>query len=196
MFKYYNPHPTGALLDDCVKRALCVCTGIDYTILSQQLVGFCRVTGAKRYYTDRNPHRFAEDVLGAKKIKTQDKMTVEDFARSHSRGRYVLGLHGHWTACVDGCIYDTWDCLKQAVQYAYAFDMQPYQQPDVRRQAFRYCCTSHRHSKGLDCIRIYDGNGNFSQRIISSDLTEGYVLCLMHSKYQYINLDKGESYEG
>ena len=38
-------------------------------------------------------------------------------------------------------------------------------------------------------IRIYDGNGAFVERKIPTELTKGYVLCLQHSNYQYIDLD-------
>ncbi|MBQ9744573.1 MAG: hypothetical protein IJW19_05550 [Clostridia bacterium] len=45
-------------------------------------------------------------------------------------------------------------------------------------------------------IHIYDGNGTFVERKIPTDRTEGYVLCLQHSNYQYINLDGGKAKEG
>lgn len=35
--------------------------------------------------------------------------TVESFAHSHPKGRYILMVANHVVACVDGRYYDTWD---------------------------------------------------------------------------------------
>lgn len=35
--------------------------------------------------------------------------TVRQFAKEHPRGKYILALHGHVVACIDGDYYDSWD---------------------------------------------------------------------------------------
>ena len=32
------------------------------------------------------------------------------FLNLHPKGRHILNMAGHLTRCVDGVIYDTWDC--------------------------------------------------------------------------------------
>ena len=188
MFKYYNPHPKGLLTDDCVKRAIAVCTGTDIVIVSKQLNAFKKLTGAKRFNTDHNPHLFAEDALGAEKITCKNKITAKDFGKKYPRGRYILDMDGHWSSCVNGDIYDTWDCSGENVNFAYKIDTEGYRPPDLKKQFFRYCCTSERISESETRIRIYDGNSAFVERKIPAELTAGYVRCLEDSKYNYIEL--------
>lgn len=35
--------------------------------------------------------------------------TVEQFAKEHPKGRYILALHGHVVPIINGDYYDTWD---------------------------------------------------------------------------------------
>ena len=137
-----------------------------------------------------------EDVLKAKRIEVFPKTTVEEFCEQHPRSRYILDMDEHWSACVDGCIYDTWDCGNKKVNFAYEITTEPYMPPDIKKQVFKYCCTSERISDIETRIRIYDGNGAFVERKIPTELTKGYVLCLQHSNYQHIDLDRGKENEG
>lgn len=188
MFKYYNPHPKGALTNDCVKRAIHVCTGTDITVISRQLNAFKKVTGAKRFNSDGNPDHFVVDVLNAKKITLEGKTTAEEFCALYSRGRYILAMNGHWSSCVDGDIYDIWNCEKEQVDFAYEIATENYKAPEAKNQIFKYCCTSEEISDSQIRIRIYDGNGAFAERIIPIELTAGYIRCLQDSNYTYIQL--------
>lgn len=194
MYKYYNPHPKGSSTDDCVKRAIVAVTGRDYTEVQRDLNAYKKVTGAKDFNSIENL-RYAEDVLKAKKISVSSN-TADEFCRKHPCGRYILDMHAHWSACVDGCIYDSWDTGKEKVNFAYEITTLPYTPPDLRNQAFKYCCTSEKITDTETRIRIYDGNGKFVERKIPAELTAGYVLCLQHSNYRYIDLDGGEDNEG
>ena len=192
MYKYYNPHPKGLSTDDCVKRAIVVVTGMDYSKVQRELNKYKTVTGAKSFNSIKNL-RYVEDSLRAKKITFNSGLTAEEFCRKYPRGRFILDMDEHWSACVDGCIYDTWDCSKEKVNFAYEITTEPYAPPDISKQVFKYCCTSKRISDTETRIRIYDGNGTFVERKIPADLTAGYVLCLQHSNYQYIDLDGGKN---
>ena len=195
MYKYYNPHPKGLSTDDCVKRAIVVVTGWDYAAVQRKLNEYKKVTGAKSFNSVKNL-RYVEDVLNAKKISLNNQLTAEEFCKQHLRGRYILDMDEHWSACVDGCIYDTWDCSQEKVNFAYEIATDPYTMPDLKKQVFKYCCTSEKISDTETRIRIYDGLGTFAERKIPTDLTEGYVLCLQHSNYSYIDLDGGKINEG
>ena len=198
MYKYYNPHPKGTTTEvgDCVKRAIVATTGRDYMEVQRELNAHKKITGAKSFNSNRNPHRYVEDVLNAKRIEVFSKTTVEEFCEQHPRGRYILDMDEHWSACVDGCIYDTWDCGNKKVNFAYEITTEPYAPPDISKQVFKYCCTSKRISDTETCICIYDGNGAFVERKIPTELTKGYILCLQHSNYQHIDLDGGKENEG
>lgn len=195
MYKYYNPHPKGLSTDDCVKRAIVVVTGRDYALVQRELNEYKKVTGAKSFNSVKNL-RYVEAVLKAKKIPLNKQLTAEEFCKQHLRGRYILDMDEHWSGCVDGCIYDTWDCGKEKVNFAYEITTEPYAPPNMTKQVFKYCCTSERLSDNETCIRIYDGNGTFVERKIPTELTAGYVLCLQHSNYSYIDLDGGKINEG
>jgi hypothetical protein len=189
MYKYYNPHPKGLSTDDCVKRAIVVVTGMEYKAVTSALNSFRMVSGAKRYNTDRNPHRYVSDVLGAKKLAVSDNMTVKQFCSSHPQGRYILDLPGHWVGVYDSDYYDEWDCGDEIVNCAYEITSEPFFPPSHQNMVFKNCCTSQTVSETEALISIYDGNGSSVKRRIPSELTEGYVLCLMHSHYSYIDLD-------
>ena len=187
MYKYYNPHPKGLSTDDCVKRAIVVVTGMDYSKIQRELNEYKTVTGAKSFNSIKNL-RYVEDVLKAKKIIFHSKLTAEEFCKKHPLGRYILDMDEHWSACVDGCIYDTWDCSKEKVNFAYEITAGPFTPPNFKKQVFKYCCTSEKISNAETCICIYDGNGAFIERIIPTELTAGYVRCLQDSNYNYIEL--------
>ena len=190
MFKYYNPHPKGLDVDDCVKRSLLAVLGRDWSYhrVTLELNSYKKITGAESFNAKPNPHRYVENVLGAEKITVQQEITACVFCQKHARGRYILDMEGHWSACVDGCIYDTWDCGGEKVNFAYKICTTPYTPPDIESQVLKYCCTSKVISDTQTRIRIYDGNGVFTERIIPSELTRGYVRCLQDGNYNYVEL--------
>jgi len=194
MFRYFNPHPKGTSTEtgDCVKRSIVVTTGMDYTDVQRQLNAFKKVTGAKSFNSGRNPHRYVEDVLDAERIEVGKNCTVAEFCAAHPHGRFILDIAEHWVGVYNSDYYDTWDCGRENVNFAYRITTVSYTPPNLKKQAFKYCCTSERLSDTETLIRIYDGNGAFVERKISAGLTAGYVLCLQHSNYQYIDLDGGK----
>jgi len=190
MFKYFNPHPKGTSVNtgDCVKRAIVVTTGIDYKTVQKGLNAFKNVTGAKSFNSDHNPHRYVEDVLCAKRIEVPKATTVSSFCKSHPRGRFILDIPRHWVGIYNANYYDTWDCGKEKVNFAYEIATEEYISPPLECQRFRYCCTSEKISDKETRIRIYDGNGSFTERKIPTELTAGYIRCLQDSNYNYIEL--------
>ena len=120
MYKFFNPHKKGTntLVGDCVKRAVVATTGMDYVDVQRRLNEYKKVTGAKSFNADKNPHRFVEEVLGAKKIILKNKVSAEQFCKKYPNGRYILDMDGHWSCSVDGDIYDTWDTSEELVNFA------------------------------------------------------------------------------
>ena len=182
VYKYYNAHPRGLTTDDCVKRAISVTTGMAYRDVQRELNRYKKVTGAKRFNSNENPHRYVECVLKADKIVLPQRLTAAQFCRKYPSGRYILDMEGHWSSCVDGVIYDTWDPSDQYVNFAYEIV------PVTQTRTIRYGCTAEPASSTQTRIRIYDGNGAFVERTIPSELTDGYIRCLEDLHYIHINL--------
>ena len=95
--------------------------------VQRELNAHKKVTGAKSFNSSRNPDSYVKNVLGATQIKFYKEegkplMTGADFCEKFGMGKYILSMPGHWTACIDGIIYDTWDCSKEIVEYCFIMD--------------------------------------------------------------------------
>lgn len=124
MYKYLNVHPKGLRVGDCVKRAITLVAQMDYMEVQRELNRYKKVTGAKSYNSDYNPHKYCENVLKMKKLsfpakKGEPRMNGVKFCETFPKGRYILNMAGHWSSCIDGVIYDTWDCSDKCVYTAY-----------------------------------------------------------------------------
>ena len=97
---------------------------MDYMEVQRQLNRYKKVTGASSYNTDYNPHKYVENVLHGVKLsfpaeEGQKRMTAGTFSEKYPQGKYILNMAKHWSCCVDGIIYDTWDCTEKCVYTAY-----------------------------------------------------------------------------
>lgn len=98
---------------------------MDYSEVSRQLNRYKKVTGAKVFNDlHNNAQPYIEKVLGGKPIsfpavKGSPRMNGERFCNNYPSGRYILQMANHLTACVDGVIYDTWDCSDKCVYRAW-----------------------------------------------------------------------------
>lgn len=127
-FEYFNANPLGAKKrgyqwdrGDCAVRALAKAADISwlnaYDYLNER---------ARRDYNvlnDTTAYRGWIEEGGAQWVavkaeKGKERMTAEDFCKSHPKGRYILHLASHETAVVDGKIYDVWNCGERCV-YGY-----------------------------------------------------------------------------
>lgn len=123
-YQYYNAHPKGLNVGDCVKRAITVAACMDYMEVQRQLNRHKKVTGASQFNSNYNPHSYVETVLKGQKMsfpakKGQSRMTARRFCTVFPKGRYILNMANHWSCIVDGIIYDTWDCSDKCVYTAY-----------------------------------------------------------------------------
>ena len=123
MFEYFNAHPKGLRVKDCVKRALTVATGEDYMEIQRQLNKLKRELGAEHYNDNIVWKKFIQN-KGWKEftfqaIKGQKRMNGERFCESYKKGTYVLNMAGHLSVCKNGIIYDTWNCSQKCVYKAW-----------------------------------------------------------------------------
>ena len=177
-FRYYNAHPYNRLVDDCVKRSIALTTGISYKDVKKGLNEHKKITGAKAFNEKGNPGSYMENALGfprtiAQKRSDGTRETVEEFARSHPKGRYVVSVVGHWTACIDGIIYDTWDCSKERILSYY--EVTRFERRLVEK---KYCFTLDRESENCVLITVYDGNGIFATKQFAKETALEYVAAL------------------
>lgn len=124
MYQYFNAHPQGKLVGDCVKRAITKATGMDYHEVQLELNRHKRITGAKTFNEDKNWKSYVENVLNGVKLSFpakagQPRMNGDRFCKAYPKGSYILNMAGHLSCCVDGVIYDTWDCGSKCCYTAY-----------------------------------------------------------------------------
>lgn len=111
MYQHYQPNPRGIQTDDCVIRALTKALDVDwdtasvYAIVQQirdsDLYVKNYVWGNLLLRNGFTKHHIPDTC--------PDCFTVEDFAKEHPQGLYILGTGEHAVAVVDGDWYDTFD---------------------------------------------------------------------------------------
>lgn len=119
MHKYYNPNPDAARVGDCTVRAISKVLNQDWEqtyidLCLYGLIGFDMPSSNAvwgRYLRHKGFCRHVvPDVCPA-------CYTVQDFAREHQEGIYLLALNGHVVAVINGDWYDTWDSGKEIPVY-------------------------------------------------------------------------------
>ena len=124
MWKFYNAHPKGLRTGDCVKRAISKATGKDYMEVQRELNRCKKITYCSKYNENRNWKYYLEEKIGCLKIsfpaiEGEERMNGERFMREYPKGKYILRMAGHLSCCIDGNIYDTWNCSHKCVYTAY-----------------------------------------------------------------------------
>ena len=119
--KYYNPNPLKKETGDCVVRAICKATGKDWDTVYWELfeIGLelkvmPNMDEAWKEYLNRAGFIYHP----IKVTKGSKRPKVDEFARSHKEGTYVLRVANHIVTCQDGFYYDIWDSGSKAL-YGY-----------------------------------------------------------------------------
>lgn len=120
MYIMYNPNPIGrSSVGDCVIRAISKALNESWENSYIRLCSYGFAMGDLP-----NSDTVFGAVLRTSGFKRQvipdtcpDCYTVDDFAKEHPYGTFVLGLGGHVTTIVDGDIYDTWDTSREIPVY-------------------------------------------------------------------------------
>lgn len=117
-YVFYNAHPQGKRTGDCVVRAYCTATKKDYMEARRELNRAKRLLGLESYKGrgfDRKYFSEKFDWTYFPAESGQPRMTGGEFAMTHPKGRYMLRMSHHLSCCIDGIIYDTWDCSDKCV---------------------------------------------------------------------------------
>lgn len=191
-YRYYNIHPHHLNVDDCTKRSIALTTGMDYKLVAKGLNEHKRVTGVKLFYNTPNPHSYVENVLGFSRVKVAKRadgtrMSADEFAGEHPFGRYILSLRGHWVACIDGILFDTWDCSREEVLSFYAITC--FKRTRVEK---KYCFCTVSKSEEQVFVTVYDGNGMFVTKEFGKKEAQTYT----NNLYQrgFFNFDEMGEY--
>lgn len=118
-FRYLNVNPDKILVPDCTIRAITVLTGKTW---EEVYDGVCAEGKLMHNMPSSNAVWSSYlSKLGYIRTPLPDTCpycyTVDDFCHEHQHGKYLLALHEHVVAVVDGYYYDTWDSGRKVVLY-------------------------------------------------------------------------------
>ena len=115
----YNPNPLGKNVGDCVIR--CLTLALD-TTWKGAYVQLC-LQGLKMYDMPSSnrvwgalltSNGYARHILPN---ECPDCYTVRDFAKEHSKGKYVVATGSHVVMIIDGNYMDSWDSGDEPIIY-------------------------------------------------------------------------------
>lgn len=128
MYIRTNPHPQGKLVGDCVKRACCLASGINYHDITAMLNRYRKISGGSKFNSNENWKSFVEEILLGRKDHDDmryafygHRYTVDDYAHYwEDEGMFILRCSHHLVAAGYGDYFDTWDSGDKGVYMAYA----------------------------------------------------------------------------
>lgn len=107
---------------DCVIRAFAEAASISWLEAFGLLCKRARETYDVPNSDSNYPHVLEDFGFVRKSVKVQSgkkRMTLEDFCKSHKKGRYCVKVANHLTAVVDGVCYDQWNPANKCVYVYY-----------------------------------------------------------------------------
>ena len=111
----YNANPISRRGGDCTVRAISKVLGLTWEKVYMDLC----LEGLLLYDMPTANHVWSHYLTkqGYRRTVCEPPCTVEQFARVHSKGRYILALDSHVVAVIDGYYYDSWDSGGESVIY-------------------------------------------------------------------------------
>ena len=105
-YKFYNANALGKFHNDCTVRAISLAEHKTWDETYEELSRIAQRNGI--ILDDVN---FIEPLLDSRYTRVCYKNKyVGEFAEEHPEGTYLITMNGHITCCIDGIIYDTFDC--------------------------------------------------------------------------------------
>jgi len=116
-FCYYQPNDKDIKdkVGDCQVRAFTKALNLTWVEAFDLTIPICRELQTYTIFDcDLNKTKEAMKKLGfiytgISNKKGSKRPTVDEFAKNHPLGIYILSVAHHVVACVDGKYYDTWD---------------------------------------------------------------------------------------
>lgn len=127
-FKIMQPNPSEpqdkSVKGDCVVRAFAIAGDLTWLEAYDLLAANAR----KTYNMPNDKHNYDTvfQEFGFKRMKmgltaNRKRTTVEQFCKTHPKGRYILRLAHHLSAVVNGVCYDTWNPARLTIYHYYEF---------------------------------------------------------------------------
>lgn len=113
-YQFLNVNPLGKKELDCVCRAISNALKENYyTIQSKlELVGAlfeCEKLCVCCYKF------LLDNVYNLKRIEEFSGFTIKEFMKLNPKGTFIIRLDGHLTHCIDGVVYDLFDCSNEII---------------------------------------------------------------------------------
>ena len=116
-FVYFQPNKKDVKDEygDCTIRALSKVWDCSWLEAFDRTISYCRDEQVPNvFFAPIGIRKKIMDGLGFNYVGISNKRgserpTVESFAKSHKKGRYICNVANHEVAVVDGKYYDTWD---------------------------------------------------------------------------------------
>ena len=114
-YSWHNENPFQKNVGDCTVRAISTALNQDWdtTYIGLCLEGYL----LKDMPSSNEVWRSYLSQYGLERRPAPPNTTVNEFARAHQRGTYLLGLNSHVVCIIDGTLYDTWDSGEKEVLY-------------------------------------------------------------------------------
>ncbi|MDO5151489.1 MAG: hypothetical protein Q4D76_19220 [Oscillospiraceae bacterium] len=114
-YKFYNANSKGNFVNDCTIRAISLAEGKSWQQTYDEL---SRIAGRNGIILD--DVNFIEPLLDSRYKRVRETgSTVGEFIKQHPYGTYLITMKGHITCCVDGTIFDTFDCRDKTMWCAW-----------------------------------------------------------------------------
>ena len=115
MYKFYNANSKGNFVNDCTIRAISLAEGKTWDETYVELSRIAQKNGI--ILDDVN---FIEPLLDSryKRVCCKSKY-VGQFVDDHPIGTYLITMNGHITCCINGTIFDTFDCRDRTMWCAW-----------------------------------------------------------------------------
>ena len=117
-------------VSDCVCRALCNTTGVDYKVMYDLINKISKLEKRNKTSNARNgvfkdSYKKILKALQAQEIKVQEfgssnkcHLCDEDLI-DYKNGKYILSLSHHFSSLIDGVLVDTYDCSRDGDRQVY-----------------------------------------------------------------------------
>lgn len=119
MYEYYNINPLGKSVGDCTVRAIAKASRQSwdevYWALCEKGAELADMPSSNAVWS-----AYLHQIGFRRKVVPNtcpDCYSVEDFAREHNRGTYILSLSGHVVCVENGIIYDAWNSSNETVLF-------------------------------------------------------------------------------
>lgn len=121
---FYNRHPKGLRVEDCVVRAVSTAFNAGYMETRRDLNRIKKALGFNSYKDHDFLYEYLKDYerLIFKAVRGQKRLKLDCFAKEHPTGTYIVAVRKHVVAVVDGVILDTWDSSYLTVYTAWKIE--------------------------------------------------------------------------